>query len=127
MAQGVVQKKLDSNPNLSKKERAKLEAMAIKTARERLGYNRAGTRIVPTPREWEAIQKGAISNSMMEQIMANSDLDTIKSLALPKQKLALAPHQRSRIDSLRSNGATTAEIADSLGISVARVKEYLHG
>lgn len=127
VAQGVVQKKLDSNPNLSKKERAKLEAMAIKTARERLGYNRAGTRIVPTPREWEAIQKGAISNSMMEQIMANSDLDTIKSLALPKQKLALAPHQRSRIDSLRSNGATTAEIADSLGISVARVKEYLHG
>ena len=127
VAQGVVQKKLESNPNLTKKERAKLEAMAIKTARRRLGYDREGTRVVPTPREWEAIQKGAISNSMMEHILANSDLDTIKSLALPKEKLPLAGAQKDRIKTLRSNGANTAQIAEALGISTARVREYLNG
>jgi len=113
--------------NLTKKERAKLEAMAIKTARRRLGYDREGTRVVPTPREWEAIQKGAISNSMMEHILANSDLDTIKSLALPKEKLPLAGAQKDRIKTLRSNGANTAQIAEALGISTARVREYLNG
>lgn len=127
VAQGVVQKKLESNPNLTKKERAKLEAMAIKTARRRLGYDREGTRVVPTPREWEAIQKGAISNSMMEHILANADLDTIKSMALPREKLPLAGAQKDRIKTLRSNGANTAQIAEALGISTARVREYLNG
>lgn len=126
IAQGVVSKKVAANPDMSKKERAKIEYMAVETARARLGTDRKGTRVRPTPREWEAIQKGAISNAMLEEIVANADSDHIKKLAMPREKTHVTTAQQSRIMTLRSRGATHAEIAEALGLSVSQVKSVIY-
>ena len=126
IAQGVVSKKVAANPDMSKKERAKIEYMAVETARARLGTDRKGTRIRPTPREWEAIQRGAVSNAMMEEIVANADSDHIKKLAMPREKTRVTTAQQSRIMTLRSRGATQAEIAEALGLSVSQVKSVVY-
>jgi DNA-binding CsgD family transcriptional regulator len=126
IAQGVVSKKVAANPDMSKKERAKIEYMAVETARARLGTDRKGTRIRPTPREWEAIQRGAVSNAMLEEIVANADSDHIKKLAMPRETSRVSTAQQSRIMTLRSRGATQAEIAEALGLSVSQVKSVIY-
>ena len=127
IANGVVDAKVRSNPDMSYKDRAKVTAMALKTARQRLGYDRNATRIRPTPLQYRAIQEGAVSQSMVDQILESADLDHLKSLAMPKQTQPLARRQANRISIYRKNGSTVAEIADALGISPARVREYLSG
>lgn len=126
IAQGVVSKKVAANPDMSKKERAKIEYMAVETARARLGTDRKGTRVRPTPREWEAIQRGAVSNAMLEEIVANADSDHIKKLAMPRETSRVSTAQQSRIMTLRSRGATQAEIAEALGLSVSQVKSVIY-
>ena len=127
IANGVVDAKVRSNPDMSYKDRAKVTAMALKTARQRLGYDRNATRIRPTPLQYRAIQEGAVSQSMIDQILESADLDHLKSLAMPKQTHPLTRRQADRISIYRKNGSTVAEIADALGISPARVREYLSG
>lgn len=127
IANGVVDAKVRSNPDMSYKDRAKVTAMALKTARQRLGYDRNATRIRPTPLQYRAIQEGAVSQSMIDQILESADLDHLKSLAMPKQTHPLTRRQANRISIYRKNGSTVAEIADALGISPARVREYLSG
>lgn len=126
IAQGVVSKKVAANPDMSKKERAKIEYMAVETARARLGTDRKGTRVRPTPREWEAIQRGAVSNAMLEEIVANADSDHIKKLAMPRETSRVSTAQQSRIMTLRGRGATQAEIAEALGLSVSQVKSVIY-
>lgn len=126
IAQGVVSKKVAANPDMSKKERAKIEYMAVETARARLGTDRKGTRVRPTPREWEAIQRGAVSNAMLEEIVANADSDHIKKLAMPRETSRVSTAQQSRVMTLRSRGATQAEIAEALGLSVSQVKSVIY-
>lgn len=127
IANGVVDAKVRSNPDMSYKDRAKVTAMALKTARQRLGYDRNATRIRPTPLQYRAIQEGAVSQSMIDQILESADLDHLKSLAMPKKTQPLTRSQANRISIYRKNGSTVAEIADALGISPARVREYLSG
>ena len=127
IANGVVDAKVRSNPDMPYKDRAKVTAMALKTARQRLGYDRNATRIRPTPLQYRAIQEGAVSQSMLDQILESADLDHLKSLAMPKQTQPLTRRQANRISIYRKNGSTVAEIADALGISPARVREYLSG
>lgn len=127
IANGVVDAKVRSNPDMTYKDRAKVTAMALKTARQRLGYDRNATRIRPTPLQYRAIQEGAVSQSMIDQILESADLDHLKSLAMPKQTQPLTRRQANRISIYRKNGSTVAEIADALGISPARVREYLSG
>lgn len=127
IANGVVDAKVRSNPDMPYKDRAKVTAMALKTARQRLGYDRNATRIRPTPLQYRAIQEGAVSQSMIDQILESADLDHIKSLAMPKKTQPLTRSQANRISIYRKNGSTVAEIADALGISPARVREYLSG
>lgn len=127
IANGVVDAKVRSNPDMSYKDRAKVTAMALKTARQRLGYDRNATRIRPTPLQYRAIQEGAVSQSMIDQILESADLDHLKSLAMPKQTQPLTRRQANRISIYRKNGSTVAEIADALGISPSRVREYLSG
>ena len=127
IANGVVDAKVRSNPDMSYKDRAKVTAMALKTARQRLGYDRNATRIRPTPLQYRAIQEGAVSQSMVDQILESADLDHLKSLAMPKKTQPLTRSQANRISIYRKNGSTVAEIADALGISPARVREYLSG
>ena len=117
----------DKYPDLEKKEIQKIEQMAIATARIRTGASRRESQIDIEPKEWEAIQKGAISSNMLNDIMANTNTDKVTELALPRQSTGLSKTQIARVNALKRNNATNAEIADALGVSVGTIQDVLYG
>lgn len=99
----------------------KIKDQAIKDAREVVGAKRQ--KIIPTDREWEAIQAGAINKSTLDSILKQTDDEEIKKLAMPKQKKVYSDNTIAKAKLMLSKGASIAEIADRLGISVDAVHE----
>lgn len=113
----------DANPNLDNDDIKKLKSRALIKARAKTGAGKQQIQI--TPSEWEAIQAGAISSNKLKQIINNSDLDTLKQLAMPREFKGMSPGKVSKAKALESNGYTLAEIADSLGVSTSTVQKAL--
>ena len=131
IANSVVQAKTEAYPELkeksNKKELDKVKQIAINDARARVGASSKGTKIDITEKEWKAIQSGAVSDSKLGQIFRFSDMDKVRSYAMPKTSTALTSSKISRIKSMSSGGATNAQIAEALGISPSTVARYLNG
>jgi len=123
IANSIVSQKKAANPDLEPSEIKKLKAQALTEARNRTGARKQ--RIEITPRQWEAIQAGAITNHKLTQILNNADLDKVKQLATPKTQVLLDGSKKSRAVSMLRNGYTQAEVADTLGISVSTLKRSL--
>ena len=81
LANAEVKAVRDANPNLDNDDIKKLKSRALIKARAKTGAGKQQIQI--TPSEWEAIQAGAISSNKLKQIINNSDLDTLKQLAMP--------------------------------------------
>lgn len=120
-----VANKKASNPDMSKDELKKLRNKELAQARVRLGAKKQMVDI--TPKEWEAIQAGAVSNHRLTEILNNTDLDVIKKYALPKESPVIGAAVLARAKSMANNGYTQAEIASALGISTTAVSEALKG
>ena len=101
----------------------KIRYQALREARERTGAKKSD--IPLTDRQWEAIQAGAIHKSKLEQILASSDPDRVKELALPRTNKNINTTTISRAKSMRASGATQAEIAEALGLSTTTINEIL--
>jgi hypothetical protein len=71
LANSAVNAARESNPEMTKEESKKIGQQALAAARASMGLKRANINI--TPRQWEAIQSGAISESKLEQILNESD------------------------------------------------------
>jgi DNA-binding CsgD family transcriptional regulator len=106
----------DANPDLTPKDLKKIRGQALVTARERIGAKKIS--IPMKPKEWEAIQAGAVTQSFLMQILNNTDLKLIKEYATPRTKTGLSTAKLSKARLLLSRGYTQAEIAQMLGISV---------
>lgn len=120
----IFKQKRDANPDLDKAELKKLKNKCIQDARTRVGADKKKIEI--TPRQWEAIQAGAISNSKLEQILDNTDLDKIKELATPKDKPTMSASDVSRAARMvASNKYTLEEVASHLGVSLSTLKANL--
>ncbi len=78
-----------------------------------------------TPKEWEAIQAGAIAKSKLNQILNQTDLDVIKAYATPKERKLISSSDTARARSMFANGATQAEVAKALGVSLTTLKNSL--
>ena len=124
VANVVIKNKKKDNPDIDKKEEKRLRQQAIAAARARFGANRQDVRIDITDREWEAIQSGAISNSLLMKVLANTDMDAVRQRAMPHQGQTVTPSMERRIRTMLSSGRTAAEIADSVGVSVSTVNSY---
>lgn len=124
VANVVIKNKKKDNPDIDKKEEKRLRQQAIAAARARFGANRQDVRIDITDREWEAIQSGAISNSLLMKVLANTDMDAVKQRAMPYQGQTVTPSMERRIRTMLNSGRTAAEIADSVGVSVSTVNSY---
>ena len=124
VANVVIKNKKKENPDIDKKEEKRLRQQAIAAARARFGANRQDVRIDITDREWEAIQSGAISNSLLMKVLANTDMDAVKQRAMPYQGQTVTPSMERRIRAMLSSGRTAAEIADSVGVSASTVNSY---
>lgn len=113
---------------LEKGDIRKAGQRALSKARSELGsVSRKDRNINITDREWEAIQKGALSESVLYQIFDNTDLDKLRERAMPKATTTLSRSQVSRIQALANSGYTLSEIANAVGCSTSTVYKYTSG
>lgn len=117
VANEIIKNKLADSPELDDDEVKKVKAIALNTARARTGAKKEQIKI--GPREWEAIQAGAISDSMLSDILVNADLDIVRDYATPKTEVKMTTVKTNRAKSMLASGYTRAEIADALGVSVS--------
>lgn len=125
LANNVVALKKKDNPHLEAKDIKKIEAQALAEARLRTGARKQEIEI--TPKEWEAIQAGAVSPTRLNNILDNASLDTVKELATPRTTTTMTPARLARARSMMAAGYTQAEIADQLGISTTTLNRALEG
>lgn len=120
-ANAVINAKKADNPDMEPADLKKIKGQALTTARLRIGAKKEAIDI--TPREWEAIQAGAISNNTLTQILNNAKPDIVKQLAMPRSntKSGLTPATEARVISMLEKGNTQRDIADALGISLDSV------
>lgn len=124
-ASNVVKAKRDANPNLDKEVIKKIKFQALSTARSRQGITKEQRQIRFTANEWDAIQAGAISDSKLRQMLDKADLTKVRELATPRTKLLMTPSNTSRARGLLARGATRAEVAKVLGVSVSTLDRSL--
>ena len=101
----------------------KKKGQFIKAARNSVGANKKKIEI--SDREWEAIQAGAISKTALKKILSNADTQQITKLAMPKQSQGLSSARVARAKAMANAGFTTAQIAETLGISTSTVLEVI--
>lgn len=123
IASTIVSMKRQAKPDMDPTELKRVRAQALTEARIRTDARKI--LVEPTPREWEAIQAGAITNNKLVQILDNSKLERIKELATPRAKVAMSPTKTTRARQMVASGYTQAEIADALGVSLTTLKEGL--
>jgi DNA-directed RNA polymerase specialized sigma24 family protein len=114
-----------ANPDMDSDDLKKLKGRCLTEARLQTGASKQQIKI--EPKEWEAIQAGAISTNKLKSIVQNSDLDVLKQLAMPREMRGVTPAQESRIKVLESRGYTLAEIADAVGVSTSTITNVLQG
>lgn len=116
----VVRQKQKDNPDMSYEDLKKTKGQALASARVRCGATK--TRIKVTPKEWEAIQAGAINHTTLTKILANTDLDIIKSYATPRIRQEVSASQAAQMKAMLNSGNNTvAEVASKFGVSPATV------
>ena len=129
IANSVVKAKQEAYPELKDKENkkllAKIRTAAVEDARAAVGASGRDTRISITPKQWEAIQAGAITSTKLNEILKYTKDEELKELALPRQKTTISTAKQNKITQMHNSGFTIAEIADQIGVSTSTVSKYL--
>lgn len=125
LAQTMIRAKRAAYPDLDDKQIKRLESVALETARTRL--KSAKPKIEFTDKEWEAIQAGAISDSKLEKMLANADMDRVRELATPRATVTMTPARKQQAETLLARGYTMSEVASRLGTSVSTVERSVYG
>lgn len=123
LANAQVRAKTQASPDMEKSEIKKLESKALEEARLRTGAKK--TRIQFTEQEWAAVQAGAVSPSRLKQMLANADLDQVKQLATPKERLVMTSAKKAQAMTMLNRGYTQAEVAQAMGVSLTTLKTTL--
>ncbi len=111
-----------ANPDMTRKERKKKGQQALSRARIRFGAKRNPIDI--TPKAWEAIQAGAVSETTLASILRFADIDQVRSYATPRATKSLSNGQQARIRAMRASGYTNDQIATMMGVSPSTVSKY---
>lgn len=114
-----------ANPDMTGKEIKKKGQQALSRNRIKYGAQRHAINI--SPRQWQAIQSGAVSENLLTKILRFADQDQVRSYATPRATTSLSPGKQARIHAMRNSGYTTRQIASALGISTSTVTKYMKG
>lgn len=124
IANSVINAKKQDNPDMSKDELKKHKQRALTNARASVGAKRETITI--TDREWEAIQAGAISETTLKKIINNTDIDALRKRATPRATTTLSTAKVNKAKAMMASGNyTTAQIANSLGVSASTISKYV--
>lgn len=118
--------KVSDNPEIKNDKTLdkKVRSRCLDEARASVGAGKK--KVVISPKEWEAIQAGALSATSLNKILANTDMDEIKKYAMPLQNdKTLSSSKVARIRNMNLSGFTPGDIAKALGVSVSTVHNYL--
>lgn len=116
--------RIAENPGVSDDRIKKIRTQELNAAREALGARKVPVEI--TPREWEAIQAGAIAHSPLREIFNNADPKQVRNYATPLEDRSLKGPQLTRARAMVNMGYTQAEIAETLGVSVSAIQDFLN-
>lgn len=120
-AQALAAKKVrlqqDENPNMDDDELKKLRGRAITSSRLQVGAKKYQIEI--TDNEWNAIQAGALSKTMLRDVLDNTNLDVVKQRAMPRTSQGLSIARVTRAKTMLALGNTQAAVAEALGVSVS--------
>ena len=106
----------------------KASQQAVSKYRQEVGsITRKKRNIEISDREWEAIQAGAITETVLKKILNNTDIEKVRERAAPRTYNTLSDAQISRIKALSASNYTLSEIANKLGVSSTTVSKYLKG
>lgn len=119
-----VQAAREADPSMDADDIKKLRGRKITEARTRVGAGKV--RIDITEREWQAIQARAVSKTKLNKILNNADMDQVKAYAMPRTESKLSASKVARIKSMYSQGRTTAEIAEAIGVSVSTIQRAVN-
>ncbi len=116
-------KRISAFTEITAKDAGKIRQQALTSARASVGAERFEINI--TPNEWEAIQNNAISKTLLESILTRANPDQVRQYATPKSSNTLSDGKRAKLEAMLASGYTNEEIADSLGISLSALINYL--
>ena len=106
----------------------KIKQQAVTKYRQEVGsIARRNRNIDITDREWEAIQAGAVTETVLKKILNNTDIDKLRERATPRTYNNLSDAQINRAKALASSNYTLEQIATKLGVSTSTVSKYLKG
>lgn len=123
LANQAINAKRRANPDMEAKDLKRLKGDELAKARART--NAKKDKMPITDREWEAIQAGAVSHSLLSKIVLEADLDLLKIRAMPREAMLMSSARSSRAKSMRAAGSSMAEIAQALGVSVDTIQKTL--
>lgn len=121
MATRTYYEKLDYE--MSKDDKKRLKSQALGAARAKTKSSREVVTI--TPKEWNAIQSGAVSNNLLLNVLRYGDQDQILAMASPKRKPAMSSGKIARAKAMMANGNTQADVAKALGVSVSTLADSM--
>jgi len=124
IAGSIVEAKRQANPEMDAAELKKIKSLAQQEGRARTNAKKQAIKI--TPKEWDAIQSGAISTNMLSKILDNADIDSVKELATPRRVETIGGSSLARAKSLIDSGKTQADVAAILGVSTTTLDRALN-
>lgn len=126
IAQNVMAQKIKDNPDWDKDDIKRQRAVTLERARDAVGTrSRKKIGIQITPRQWEAIQAGAISDSILSEILKYTDTAVIQKYATPRRASTFTNGMRARARTLLNMGYTQAQVAEELGVSASTINKEL--
>lgn len=125
MADVKIAELMKDHPEFTKEDRKKHRARIVKECRQRMGTQKH--RITLTPKEWEAVQNGALSSTSINKLFSLMDVDVVREYATPRNyESKLSKGEIAYAKSLANSGHYTQdEIANFLGISVSTLMKAL--
>lgn len=134
IANSIIKAKIRDNPAIKEDKDwyKKVKNAALAEGRAMTGSSKKERMVHIEPREWEAIQAGAIGSTLMNAILANTDTKEIRELATPKENSTTKyiSSNKSNIalaKAMIESGYTQSEIGERLGCSASLVNKMVHG
>ena len=122
----MMKQQLQDNPELydDADARKKISGRLMEAARAAVGAHKIAVEF--TPREWEAVQAGAVSSNVLSKLLTNAKSDHVKQLAMPKTLKGMSDGKIARARALLAQGRTYSEVADMIGVSVSTIDRALN-
>ena len=117
---------LDPKISEDKKEIKKISSVEMQRARDSVGASGRKSKVTFTDKEWEAVQAGAISDSMLTKFLDSSDSDEIVKRAMPKAAAVMSSAKMNKAKAMLRSGYTYKEIAQACGVPESTVYSALN-